>query len=91
MKLNLRRLLASAIDPDLNDELADLRDRGVEAHLTIQAQRTLLRDLQASQVVEKAIAAARIRDAEVEARKARADVARLLKASAQCAHEHHNT
>lgn len=83
--LNLRRLAAGLVDPGLNDELAELRDRCVEQFLTIQHQRTLLRDVQATHVVEKAIAEARVRDAELEARKARADVARLLEDAARCA------
>ena len=86
--MTLRRLIAQTIDRDLNDELADLRDRNVEQHLTIQAQRALLRDMAAQRAVEQAIASARIENAEDDARDARADVARLLEDAARCAHEH---
>lgn len=87
--MNLRYHLADLIDPGRSDEIADLRDRAAESAAKYQALRKIVDDMRAQRAVETAIAEARVADAEDEARKARADVARLLEDAARCAHHTH--
>lgn len=88
--MNFRYHLAARIDPGMADEIADLRDRAAESAAKYQALRKIVDDMRAQRAVETAIAEARVADAELEARNARADVARLLEDAARCAHEHTN-